>query len=139
MKKPWIWLRVAAVFLFLFVLAHGAGMLAGAGKFRDAQERAVIEALENYRFDIFGTTRSHGDFYTGLNWFLTVSTLVLALLTWQLSSVSRREPRSARPMTVTLCLGAIAFTVLCCLYFFILPLALYAGAAIALAIAAWTA
>lgn len=139
MKKPWIWLRVAAVIFFLFFLVHTLGELLGGEQYRDDRERVVISALKDYRFDAMGTTRSHFDFYMGFNWFLCASMFVIALVTWQLASISRRDPRAARPMSATLCVGAIAFTALCWMYFFIAPLVFFAAAALALAVAVSTA
>jgi hypothetical protein len=135
-KKPWIWLRVAAVLLFLFVLLHSLGSFLGRNQYRDANEQTVMTALKEYRFDAIGVQRSHFDFYTGFSWFTSASVLVIAILIWQLAAMSRRDPRGARPMIVTLCAGAIAFTILCWIYFFILPLAFFAAAALSLALAA---
>ena len=137
MKKPWIWLRVASVLLFLFVFLHSLGSFLGRGQYRDATEKAVITALQEYRFDALGVQRSHLDFYTGFSWFASAAVLVISVLAWQLAAMSKRDARGVRPMIVTLCAGAIAFTILCWLYFFILPLAFFAAASLSLALAAW--
>jgi len=135
MKKPWIWLRIVSILYFIFFLLHTMGSLMGRDKFRDAQEEAVITALRGYRLDLMGTMRSHYDLYQGFNLFLSVSMLILAIVAWQLASASRTNARLVRPLIGTLCLAAIAFTILGVLYFFIAPTSFYALAAICLVIA----
>lgn len=135
MKKPWIWLRIVSVLYFIFFVLHTMGAVMGRDKYRDAQEEAVITALRGYRLDLMGTMRSHFDLYQGMNWFLSISMLMLAIVAWQLASASRGNARVVRPIIGTLCVAAIAFTLLGFLYFFILPTSFYAMAAICLAIA----
>jgi hypothetical protein len=139
MRKPWVWLRIVSIVFLFFALAHALGTLMGGAEYRDVQEQSVMTALKAYRFDVMGTMRSHYDFYMGMNWLFTITLVALMIVSWQLASASRVNPRAVRPVILTLCAMSIAFTIVSWLFFFPAPLVTSALAAIGYAIAAWAA
>ncbi|HVB37223.1 MAG TPA: hypothetical protein VND92_01755, partial [Vicinamibacterales bacterium] len=68
------------------------------------------------------------DFYHGFGLTISLLLAVLAVLAWQLSTISRRAPRAALPMTITLMLAFGGLTVLSWRYFFSGPIVLSFGA-----------
>ncbi len=122
--KHWIWLRVAAVLqalgTVLHTLATASGTASGSAT-PGPQERAVLDAMRGFHFDIMGSSRSVSDFYRGYEFSMTVTFAVLAVLMWQLSNLSRAEPRRALPLIVTILVCTILLDVLSWVYFFAGP------------------
>ncbi len=118
--KPWIWLRVAAIIQAFFTFGHTVGGIPNKAM-RGTQEQALFDALRAFRFDVMGTTRSHWDFYQGFGLTISVNLAILAVLMWQLGSLSRTEPERARPLVATLLLSEILIGGLSCKYFFAGP------------------
>jgi hypothetical protein len=73
------------------------------------------------RFDIMGLTRSHWDFYQGYQLSITVTFAFLAVLMWQLSSLSRTAPEHVRPLIVTILVCEIFMSIIFWEYFFAGP------------------
>lgn len=114
-------MRTASV----LTLAHAflnsfAGLLSGTSKNQD--EVSLLNAMKALHFDAMGSLRTYWDFYFGFGLFLTVNLLLLAVLLWQLASLVKAEPATARPFIGVLCVAFLAFAVLSWLYFFIAPL-----------------
>src|SRR5260370_10329903 len=99
--KAWISLRVLSVVLALFSLGHTLGTGVPRVK-RGAPEAAVFGAMQDFRFPIMGFERSHWAFYRGFALIISLLLLVLAVIAWQLAALSRRAPREALPMAITL-------------------------------------
>lgn len=117
--KPWIWLRIAAVLQALGTVGHNLATLNPPS--RGPQEQAMFDAMQAFRFDVMGSNRSHWDFYRGYEFSITVSFLLLVVLIWQLSNLSRTEPRQALPLVVTILVGQILMAVVSWTYFFAGP------------------
>jgi hypothetical protein len=102
---------------FLFAVGHTLG---GRKYWSPMGENPVLQAMRTARFNIKGTDRSYLDFYLGFGYTITVFQLLLAVLLWQLATMTAAHPASARPMLATI----IVATALCALiaYVFILPL-----------------
>ena len=128
-------LRVAQVAIALFALGHGLGML--QGRFRDDAEKAAIEGLRAYRFDIMGVRRSHHDFYLGMGHSLTLFLVFAAALVQWLIPLGASDPRGVQPILAALCAVFAVMTAFCVRWFFPAPLVLSAVAAVALGWAAW--
>jgi len=77
--------------------------------------------MRGFHFDIMGSSRSVSDFYRGYEFSMTVTFAVLAVLMWQLSNLSRAEPRRALPLIVTILVCTILLDVLSWVYFFAGP------------------
>ena len=117
--KPWIWLRVASFLQALGTVAHTMSIFYSPS--RGPGEAAVFNVMRAYRFDIVGLTRSHWDFYQGYQLSITVIFAFLAVLIWQLSSLTRRAPEHARPLVVTVLVCEIFMSIVFWLYFFAGP------------------
>jgi hypothetical protein len=127
--KAWIWLRVLAGVFVLFAAGHTMGTLRPPSA---APAAAVLETMRTVRFPAMGFDRSYGEFYRGFGLFVTAEFLTLAVLAFQLSELSRRSPRQARPMAATLMAACLVSAVLSWAYFFAAPIAM---SLIALAVA----
>src|ERR1700686_3315006 len=117
--KPWIWLRVAAFLQALGTVGHTIASFDSPS--RGPGEEAVFNVMRAYRFNIVGVTRSHWDFYQGYALFITVTFAFLAVLMWQLSSLSRTAPEHARPLIVTVLVCDIFMSIIGWEYFFAGP------------------
>src|SRR5215472_15462961 len=137
--KPWIWLRTAAGFQALGTILHSMATASGTASgsaTAGSQERALLEAMRGFHFDIMGASRSVWDFYRGYEFSITVVFAVLAVLMWQLSNLSRVEPRRALPFIVTILVCTLLLDVLSWAYFFAGPGVMSALISVCLAIAA---
>lgn len=114
--KSWIWFRALAVVLALFSAGHTIGTIPRIT--RGAQEEALFTAMQGFRFPIMGFTRSYWDFYRGFSLTITVDLAALAVIAWQLGTISREEPRRAIPIGVTLLMACVATLLLSGKYFF---------------------
>jgi hypothetical protein len=117
--KPWLWLRVAAVLQGIGTVLHTI-----ATTFRPNNgpgEAAVFSAMQAFHFQIMGATRSHWDFYRGYELSITVVFAIIAVLIWQLGTLSKAEPRLARPLIVTMLVAQLLLDVLSWEYFFAGP------------------
>jgi len=119
--KITIWMRVAAVLQALYAVGHTVGGTPRLAK-RGPQEAALFDALQNFRFDVMGTNRSHWAFYQGFSLTIGLYLIIAAVLFWQLGDLGRREPASARPLITTLAMSEIGLAILSFQFFFLAPL-----------------
>jgi hypothetical protein len=131
---PRLLLRLSTGLLTLFLIGHGLGSIAGTS--RGAAEAAVVSSMQGYTFDIMGVTRSHWDFYQGLNHYLTAALIVFLLLLVITTRLAERSPGDARPLVWALAVGQALFAVLSWVYFFPAPAVMTTLAAVLLAWAA---
>jgi len=117
--KPWIWLRVGAALQGLGAVLHTIASMDSPS--RGPAEQAVFAAMQSLHFQIAGVTRSHWDFYRGYELFITVIFAILAVLIWQLSNLSKTEPRQAVPFIVTILVSEILMGAIGWEYFFAGP------------------
>jgi hypothetical protein len=94
--------------------------------------------MRGFHFDIMGSSRSVYDFYRGYEFSMTVVFAVLAVLMWQLSNLTRTEPRRALPFIVTILICTLFLDILSWVYFFGGPGVMSALISVCLAIAALT-
>jgi hypothetical protein len=132
--KPWTWLRVGAALQGLGAVLHTIASMDSPS--RGLAEQAVFAAMQSFRFQIAGVTRSHWDFYRGYELFITVVFAVLAVLIWQLSNLSKTAPRQAVPMIVTMLAAEVLMSTIGWEYFFAGPggMSILIGACLAAAI-----
>jgi hypothetical protein len=128
-------IRVAQVAVFIFALGHSLGML--NTKYRDDAERAVVEALKSYSFDVMGVRRTHWDFYQGMGWSLALFLLFAVVLMQLLIPMAQANPTLTRPVLYALSASLLLMAAFCMRWFFVAPLLLSLIAAGALALAAW--
>jgi uncharacterized membrane protein YoaK (UPF0700 family) len=117
--KPWTWLRVGAALQGLGAVLHTIASMDSPS--RGPAEEAVFSAMQTFHFQIAGVTRSHWDFYQGYELCITVVFAVLAVLIWQLSSLSKTAPKLAVPMIITVLVAEILLSAIGWEYFFAGP------------------
>jgi hypothetical protein len=133
--KSWMWLRGLAVLLALFAAGHTLGT-ASPHVTRGAQEAALFDAMQSFRFPIMGFNRSYWDFYRGFA--LTISVLMFALMVmaWQTAAISKRVGRAALPLVITLQLACVGLLVVGWFFFFGGPIVFSVGAVLLSTLAA---
>ena len=117
--KPWTWLRIGAALQGLGAVLHTVASMDSPS--RGPAEQAVFAAMQSFHFPIAGVVRSHWDFYQGYELFITVVFAVLAVLIWQLSNLSKTEPRQAVLFVVTILAAEILMSAVGWEYFFAGP------------------
>lgn len=117
--KPSIWLKIAASLQALGTIFHTLAT-SNPGS-RGPAEVAVFEAMRGFRFEIMGATRSHWDFYHGYELSITVIFAMIAVLIWQLSSLSSSAPDRARPLLITILIAQVFLSIVSWAYFFAGP------------------
>jgi len=131
---PRLLLRLSTGLLVVFLIGHGLGSLASAT--RDASEASVFAAMQSYRFPIMGVTRSHWDFYQGLNHYLSAALVALIAVHLVTLRLADRSPADARALTTVLAVSQVLFSVLSWTYFFPAPAVMTTLSAVCLAYAA---
>jgi hypothetical protein len=126
--KAWIWLRTLAGVMFLFTIGHTIGILKPPAGGSPAA--AVLETMRSVRFPVMGFERSYGEFYRGFGLFVSLEFAILAVFAYQLSGVSRRDPKQAMPMAITLQAACVATAILSWLFFFAAPIVMSIGAVV---------
>lgn len=109
--------RTLAVILAIFAAGHTLGT-AAPHVTRGAEEASVFRAMQGFRFPIMGFERSYWDFYRGFALTISVQLLLMAVIAWQLGSLSERNPRQALPLGIALLLGCVGVAVISCFFFF---------------------
>lgn len=118
--KAWIWYRALAVILAFFTLGHTVGTTHAVTT--APEEAAVIAAMHGYRVPVMGFLRTYWEFYRGFSIFITVLLAMLAVIAWQLATLSRRNPREALPLGVTVLLACVGQAIVSFAYFFTAPI-----------------
>jgi hypothetical protein len=118
--KPWIWLRIAAVLQALGTVGHNLETLSTRPT-HGPKEQAVFAAMRGFQFDIMGSTRSTWDFYRGYQFSTTVTFVLMVVLLWLLSSMSRSAPREARPLVLAILIAQLFNVVIGWEFFFAGP------------------
>jgi hypothetical protein len=78
--------------------------------------------MKSNQFDVMGATRSFWDFFIGFGLTISVSSLVQAVVFWQLADLAKTEPRRIRPIIAAFLFANLGFAVLAWRYFFMPPL-----------------
>jgi hypothetical protein len=117
--KPWTWLRIGAALQGLGAVLHTIASMDSPS--RGPAEQAMFAAMRSFHFPIAGVIRSHWDFYQGYELCITVVFAILAVLIWQLSNLSREEPRHAVPLITTILVAEILLSAIGWEYFFAGP------------------
>ena len=120
-RSPSFWLRLAALALAPFWLGHTASILFVTS--RGADEHAVYLAMERYRFDALGVTRSHWEFYRGYGVFMSVSILFVSVTLWQLARAVDTGAEHLRRLLVTALLALAGYAIINAIWFMIPPAA----------------
>jgi hypothetical protein len=116
------YLRVASVLTVLHCIGHTIGGVFGVDAPPGTKEGAVVQAMKSNQFDVMGATRSFWDFFIGFGLTISVSSLVQAVVFWQLAGLAKTEPGRVRPIIAAFLCANIGFAILAWRYFFIPPL-----------------
>ena len=122
-------LRALAIVLTLFAIGHTLGTYSPKGT-HDPREAGVFASMQSVRFRMNGFDRSHWDFYRGFA--LTVGALlfVLAGIAWSTGQIAATHPAAAVATAVWLTVACMALLALSVRFFFAVPIAMSAAAAI---------
>jgi len=131
--KPALLLRIASVITFLLGAGHTSGIPWVVDE--TAPGLALVKEMKDFHFDVLGFTRSYFDFYVGFGLTCSVCLFAIAVLLWQLGTISNTAPQQARPMVAVIFAAFVGLTVLDCLYFFTVPLVFVIAVAVCLALA----
>jgi len=104
--KPWIWLRSAAALQTLGTVGHNLATLSTKAT-HGPQEQAVFDAMRRFQFDLMGSTRSTWDFYRGYQFSTTVTFVLMIVLLWLLSNLSRSAPRETKPLVLAILIAQL--------------------------------
>ena len=118
--KASIWFRALAVVLAFFTFGHTVGTLHAITN--DPQEAAVLNTMKGFRVPVMGFHRTYWEFYRGFSVSITFLLATLMVIAWQLATLSRRDPRSAFPIAVTVLLACVAQAIVAVVYFFTAPI-----------------
>jgi hypothetical protein len=118
--KPWIWLRIAAALQTLGVVGHNLETLSTKPT-HGPQEQAWFDAMRGFHFEIMGATRSTWDFYRGYQFSITVTFVLIAVLLWMLSNMTRNAPGEARPLVVAFLIAQLFYMLISWEFFFAGP------------------
>jgi len=125
--RPWIWLRGLAVDLAIFAAGHTLGT-AIQHVTRGPRQAAVFTAMQSFSFTVMGFNRTYWDFYRGFALIISLQLLVMSSIAWQLSTMSKRDSRSALPLAITVQLGCVGLLVVSWMFFFGAPILMSAMA-----------
>ena len=81
----------------------------------------MFDAMRSFRFNMMGSMRSTSDFYRGYQFATTVNFVMLVMLLWLWSNLSRTAPRQAGPMVLTILAAQVLSAILGWKYFFAGP------------------
>ena len=118
--KPAIWFRALAIVLGFFTLGHTVGTRHAITT--APREAAVIAAMQSYRVPVMGFERTYWEFYRGFSVSISVLLATLMVIAWQLGTLSRRDPRGALPLAITVLVVCAAQLVVSFAYFFTAPI-----------------
>lgn len=107
--------RLAAVLLAVFALAHTGGFLSFTPQGDDA--RRVLAAMREVTFLAGGRWTSFAGYYRGFGLVITSMYLFLAALAMQISRWTSAAPQVAAEALISMVLLQVPLMVLCLLYF----------------------
>jgi hypothetical protein len=119
MKKPVLFLRIAAVLTLIHAALHTMGGV--FGKVEPGPAAIAVEAMKVNQFLLMGHTRSFWEFYRGMGLAVTVFLTAEAVAFWLLGSLARTDARRLRPILGAFLGGYAALAVNSYAYFFLAP------------------
>jgi len=130
--KRTLWLRIASVVSLLFAAGHTVG---GTKSWSPIPDNDVFRAMNSFRFDVEGTSRTYADFYVGLGWSLSVFLFLQAVVLWQLASLAKRESIELRPVIGSFLVASLVLAVVSWKYILLPPVLFSAVIAVLLGLA----
>ena len=120
--SPTLLLRVASVLTVLHSIGHTIGGVFSVDAPPGTKEGAVVSTMKSTQFDVMGATRSFWDFFIGYGLTISVSSLLQAVVFWQLAGLAKSDPDRIRPIIAAFLVANLGFAILAWKYFFIPPL-----------------
>jgi hypothetical protein len=127
-----LWLRAASVLSALLAAGHSAG---GLKSWSPIGESDVLRAMRSVRMDAQGVQRSYLDFYLGFGWSMSVYLVLQVVLLWQIATLDKVSPASARPMIAVFVVANALGAVVAEQFIFAIPTAFFLAIAACLSIA----
>jgi hypothetical protein len=114
-------LRIAAVFILLFGVGHSLGY-PWVGNVTEAQQTALMNAIQANAAVTMGFMRSYADFHVGFGWFISIFFLVQAIVVWRLASLLGAQPAMVKFFSGLFAIQYLAILVLDYYFFFWAPI-----------------
>jgi hypothetical protein len=114
-------LRSASLTSLLFAVGH---MLGGLQWWSPPGDTEVLRAMQSFRFDADGSSRTYWDFYVGFGLIIGVFLTAQAVLLWQLAELAKEQSARLQPIVAMLLVTAVANAALAWKFFFFVPLVL---------------
>jgi hypothetical protein len=125
-------LRIASTLILLVGLAHLVGHSMGMDTSKlPAGEKSVTDAMQGFRFDAGGWTRTYWDFFVGFSLSYSVFAVAFGLLGWQAARLGATSPSSLRGSLVVVTAAALVLAILCVKYLVLPPAVMLGVAALA--------
>ena len=119
MRKPVLYLRIAAVLTFIHAVLHTIGGV--FSKPEPGAAEAAVAAMQSNHFLVMGLVRTYADFFRGLGLAVSVLLTAEAVVFWQLGSLAKTDARRLRPILATFVVAFLALSVNSWFYFFLGP------------------
>ncbi|HTY83658.1 MAG TPA: hypothetical protein VMB19_05545 [Silvibacterium sp.] len=116
MKKPTLFLRIAAGLTLLHSVLHTIGGV--FGETPPGPASVAVAAMKANQFVAMGHVRTYWEFFRGMGLGVTISLTAESILFWQLASLAKTDARRLRPIMITFMVSYAVFAVNSSLYFF---------------------
>ena len=134
--KPSVVLRITSLITLIFAVGHSLG---GVDSWSPVGETEVLKAMQTFRFDTGGVSRTYFDFYLGFGFLLSVYLLLQAVLLWQLATLAKTEALRIRPLLISFLLACIVSAGISWKFIFAVPAVSFAVIAAGLGLALFAA
>jgi hypothetical protein len=114
-------LRIAAALILLFGIGHSLGY-PWVGNVTDAQQGALMTAIQASAAVTMGFMRSYADFHVGFGWIISIFFLVQAIVVWRLAALLSAQPAVVKFFSGLFAVQYLAMLVLDCYFFFWAPI-----------------
>jgi hypothetical protein len=114
-------LKIAAVFILLFGVGHSLGY-PWVGNITEAQQAALMNAIQANAAVTMGFMRSYADFHVGFGWFISIFFLVQAIVVWRLALLLGAQPAMVKFFSGLFAVQYLATLVLDYCFFFWAPI-----------------
>jgi hypothetical protein len=132
--KAFVLYRIASILLVLFAVGHTLGFRQNNP---DWKADAVLGLMQSVHFNALGFNRTYWDFFSAFGFFFSVFLVFVAILAWQLSSLSAETLSRLSSIAWTLAICFVAVTTLCWRFAFTIPIVFSTLITLSLIAAAW--
>jgi hypothetical protein len=137
MRKPAVFLRIAAFVTLIHAVLHTIGGV--FGKPGPGPAAIAFQAMVTNQFPLLGQMRSFADFYRGLGLMVAIFLTAEAIVFWQLGSLAQKDAQRLRPILATFVVAYLALAANSYAYFFLGPVIVEIAIAACLGLAIATA